>query len=386
MTVRAFFLTVVIGLWPALVSQAQTLLPPPAAEPEATRPAKEDSPVQLRQMQEDVTVFRVLLHRSAVRYYNYPQKPSDLAHAPPSPEGVYLKGQGVVFTCGLPQPLTHPLKKGTAAQAENSPWDRARLELRGEKPVSETKPVEVKQSLSETLLSLLAENGHHFGKLAEQERVTIAITFRPGQDCTRCHEAVMERRAATGMMGNAGGIYGLEARQPVPASPTVPPRYTTGSAQTTPAIVAPPRDEEQIDIQIGDLATKQGRHKEAEEAYMRVIQRLSGKKDQVDIRRLVLLAEVSTKLAQCELSLGQGDKAKRALEMAQNYTDAAVKLSEKGGKEKTPPLPSQLILSATKTQLDQVASHKLSMEEFSKAVTIEYRTFDAPESKKEGTK
>lgn len=388
MTARSFVLAAVLGLWPMLAAPAQTLAPPPAADdPRPIKLDREDTPAKLRQMQEDVTVFRVLFNRSVARYYNFPAGHKDLAHVPPAAEGVYLKSQGVIYTSALPYPATHPLKKAAAAQAENSPWDRTRLELRGEKPAVETKPADASRiSLSEHLLSLLAENGHHFSKLAEEERITIAVTLRPAQECSRCHEVLTERRMTATTMGGFTG-YRVEPPKTVVPSPAAPPSYGVGSATPVPAVPAAPRDDEQIDIQLGDLAMKQGRYKEAEDAYMRIIQKLSTRKEvEGDVRRLSLLSEVCSKLAQCEIALGQAEKAKQALEMALKAAEAAVKFTEKSGKEKMPPLPPQLILSATKSQLDQVASHKMSFEEFSKAATVEYRTFDAPEGKKEGTK
>ena len=54
----------------------------------------------------------------------------------PFPEGVYLKGQGVVYQVTLPPPPVNPVEE----QAEKSapaltPWERARGEVRGGKRV-----------------------------------------------------------------------------------------------------------------------------------------------------------------------------------------------------------------------------------------------------------
>ena len=80
-------------------------------------------------MQEDIGVFRALFNRTAARYYNFPAtretgmaaqffqaSHADLAHLPPSAEGVYLKGQGVIFTAGLPAPATHPVRRAPATR------------------------------------------------------------------------------------------------------------------------------------------------------------------------------------------------------------------------------------------------------------------------------
>jgi hypothetical protein len=385
MTHRSFVLAIVAVFWPMLVAPAQTIVPPAVADPEPAKPAKveEDAPAKLRQMQEDLTVFRILFNRSAARYYNFPTTYADKAHIPPAAEGVYLKGQGVTYTCGLPQPAKHPVNKTESPQADSSAWQRTLLELRGEKPSApETKPADAaKKSVSEVFLTLLAENGHHFSKLAEQERITIAVTFYPNRDCTRCHGAGMDFRAATGKP--PGYLNHRLGSKQTDYSPSMAPMSGGGSGGGGASGMAP-RDDEQIDIQIGDLALKQGRYKEAGEAYQRIIQKLSARKElENDVRRLTLLAEVSSKLAQSELAAGQSDKARNALELAQKFSQAAVKAAGPQGKTKTETLPAQLILSASKSQLDQVAGRKISFEEFSKMATVEYRTFDAPEPKKQ---
>ena len=70
MTIRSFVLAGVVTLCLVRSIPAQSLNPP---EPVRTKPKlEEEQPERLRQMQEDLTVFRVLFNRSTARYYNFP--------------------------------------------------------------------------------------------------------------------------------------------------------------------------------------------------------------------------------------------------------------------------------------------------------------------------
>ena len=64
---------------------------------------------------------------------------------------------------------------------------------------------------------------------------------------------------------------------------------------------------------------------------------------------------------------------KLAEERKQKQTDPPK--AEASGSGQSAPLPSKLIISAPKKLLDEVASGKMSFEEFKKAVSVEYLTF-----------
>ena len=101
--------------------------------------------------------------------------------AAPHSEGVYLKDYGVVYTVTLTPPPNGMLPGPTAGVVTLtplSPWERTRKELRGEKIENEGKPVSGSPSLSEVILKVLADNGKHFTRLAEGERITVVVTFR----------------------------------------------------------------------------------------------------------------------------------------------------------------------------------------------------------------
>src|SRR5262249_2617375 len=94
-------------------------------------------------------------------------------------EGAYLKGYGVVFTTVVPR-AADTASPEKSADKPSSPWERERRELRGDKPEAAPKtagPTPVR----EVVLGLLAENGEHFTELAPDERVAVAVVFRPGR-------------------------------------------------------------------------------------------------------------------------------------------------------------------------------------------------------------
>src|SRR5262249_20328640 len=123
----------------------------------------------------------------------------DQAHAslgvPTNIDGVYLKGQGVVYTLTLPPPspsLAASAKK--TSTTATSDWERFRRSVRGDqarpKEAENVKEVshedgifaELEKSghlgITEEVLKILAENGRHFSHLAPDEKITVAITFR----------------------------------------------------------------------------------------------------------------------------------------------------------------------------------------------------------------
>src|SRR5437868_4142870 len=79
-------------------------------------------------------------------------------------EGVYLKGNGVVYTLTV----TAPPRKDTAEVSKSasrplSDWDRMRSEVRQEKAKPpEKSPPKHQPTLAEIILKALAENGRHF--------------------------------------------------------------------------------------------------------------------------------------------------------------------------------------------------------------------------------
>ena len=336
-------------------------------------------------------------------------------------EGNYLKGHGVVFTMTLPTPPHDPRPEPTRAGGPTlSEWERLRRELRGERvEAAGGGPTRPRRPIADVVLKVLADNGHHFAPLGEGERLTVAITFR-GQDCLACHRQVGAGGGAPGGLGPAGpgelgvgggspdrgaaggapglpGGGGVAFGQPggtAPAGGGTPdgaggPPGTGGRRAASNPYVQKLMDEINNHVLLGDLHTKQRRHKEAvkvyEEAakrYGEVEQSLALFRDTTRRDRLqtsLAESELHGKLAQAYLALGEEQKAlqatqrfveaaRQAEQMAQPGPAAAPKRPAAGSM----PLAAKLTISAPKALLEQAGTGKLPFADFKKAATVEY--------------
>jgi tetratricopeptide (TPR) repeat protein len=160
---------------------------------------------------------------------------------------------------------------------------------------------------------------------------------------------------------------------------------------------------------LGDLQMKQGRYKEAAEAYRKALEDLgkatdnearlaekllqAGQADKGVLQQQVLTTELAAKLAQASLAEGDDDKALKALEQlgAQQKRIESLykKILEKKGRAQSGQsaarntqieLPAKLIISAPKRLLDEVGTGKMSLAEFKKAAGIEFLTFPGTKS------
>ena len=113
---------------------------------------------------------------------------------PETTEGVYLKGQGVVFTLTLPPglPRRQPPDLKLPPAKLLSDWERMCMQSRGEEPKKIPPVLPSRQpDLDEVLLKIMADNGRHFSQLGAKEKLTIAVTFRSGSnDAQVRHSAV----------------------------------------------------------------------------------------------------------------------------------------------------------------------------------------------------
>jgi tetratricopeptide (TPR) repeat protein len=368
-------------------------------------------------------------------------------------EGTYLKGVGVVYSVTLPPPLHDPLGKDEPAAAKPlTPWERTRKELRGEKMEGADKGRESRTvPLADAVLRELAENGKHFNQLADDERITVAMTFRLSGDCAKCHFSPMTGggmggpgmgggmmpggggfsgggmlgMAGGGMLGMAGGGRGMAGgglgtggvgmaggagmagggmagggRSAGTSSLGGSTSGTSGSPTGTgggdargggDVLKGKPDREARSDVQnailLGDLHLKQRSYQEAIVAYQKALDLLADalrdsptteKNKAARLQPVLTALEVYGKLAQAQLGAGNADKAHNALEKAAHYARQAEEITGKPKgksdppKEATVPVPSKLIISASRKLLEQVGSGQMSFEEFRKAATIEY--------------
>lgn len=265
--------------------------------------------------------------------------PASSIYLPPTPsapepslplEGVYLKGQGVVYTVTLPS--LHPAVKAKPVARKVSEWDSVRRQVLEEKN-QPSKPSEEKvPELKDVLLRVLAENGHHFKHLGDNESLTIVITVRDN------HHA------------------------PAPAANTPYESASATSAANTGKKEASSAHVQELEL-LGDLNLKRGHYGEAIAAFKKALELNPGVKQKASLHR---------KLAQAHLAQDQLDQAREEL-------DLAAALLKKGPSTKMPPpapriplaLPTKLIVSAQKKLLLQAGEDKLTEEQFAAQAHVE---------------
>jgi hypothetical protein len=362
--------------------------PAPAPKP-AADPAAAATPTGIY---EETEILRRLLNQGLKAAYGLPAHgvsmgynlPTEvtrklIAAYPGMAEGVYLKGCGVVYSASLPPPSHSPLPAAAAAApAPPSAWDQARAELRGEKPrTPEASATDRQVPLAEAVLRVLAENGRHFRHLADDERITVALTFR--------------RSPWDVSVSGGAGSPPVEVWRTQSGSPYLV-RATVASTEGGPSANQSEPEAPLREIALGDLHVRQRRLEDAAKAYqdaLRVLeQSLHGEKERtgkMEVKTLLAMVEAANKLAQICTTQGNNERALHFLKIASR----AAGLAEEAAQGKpvaagTVPLPSRLVISAPKKILDQVGAGKTSFEEFRKAATVEYLTF--PPADKDGKK
>ncbi len=125
-----------------------------------------------------------LYHRAEPRTYVLSSPPSK-EEILSSLEGVYLKGQGVIYTATVSSlRLSGKAERDSTVEAllttiaqQDSEWESVRRQVRNEKEKPKKPEASKPPSLSDVLLKVLAENGHHFSQLGENESLTIVLTM-----------------------------------------------------------------------------------------------------------------------------------------------------------------------------------------------------------------
>ena len=308
---------------------------------------------------------------------------NQLATRSPRFEGVYLKGFGVVFTATVPEPgsvVFDPHTKGVGLMAAcvkcHEPigvqewdlfqpasalvkpdlWEQVRKEVLGVKdePKAQKKPKQMSicgpGSLTESLLRVLADHGHHFQQLADNENISVVITLN--EKSRRL--AALSGQVDSGELLSVHLVVSLDLRK-------------------------------QIDdlAALGDLHMKQGKYAEAVTAYMKAIELLQGRELKATpdtphdaVRRQVeeanrLLRRLYSSAARAQLELGKFDDARSLLDKARA---AAVKVSGAAKQPAPPPrpdLPAKLIVTVPKSLLVAVHQGKVSFEDFKKKASVE---------------
>jgi hypothetical protein len=311
-------------------------------------------------------------------------------------EGVYLKDYGVVYTVTLPPTGFDVLPASQPSAGGNNPpdkWDLIKKEIHGETPTPEPQAAPAHKPLSEVILKTLADNGKHFGALADNERISVVVTFRGAANCANCHQNGWDpNKLGEPVFLNAYSQDGPSLHYhdtPDTSNPgtagSTPSAQTAGT--TTPAWLTDARNA----IMLGDLHLKQGKTKEAIDAYGKeantLIQAIENKKisepglNQRDVPVLLTLVDLCNRLAAARVQIGDDTAAKTTLARSAEFAALAEKLTAgAAGTAVTQQteaatagqaLPAKLIVTASKKQLDDVGSGKLTFEAFCKAATVE---------------
>jgi tetratricopeptide (TPR) repeat protein len=264
---------------------------------------------------------------------------------PSSLEGVYLRGQGVVYTAtvsSLQSPVrssaASPVRWRVTVQRSDSDWENIRRQIRNEKEQPKKTETSKPPSLSDVLLRVLAENGHNFSQLGENESLTLVLTV---------HET-----------GSSSGAT----------------KSGTGSAKADSTAATYTRislDRSQLrDLELlGELHFKQGKYAEAISVYARLLGETKSPK--VD-------AELKRKLAQCYLMQGQDVTARSLLDEAIALMKQETEAKDKplSAAKPAPALPVKLIISVQKKLLDQAKEGKITFEEFRREARVQTLRFN----------
>jgi tetratricopeptide (TPR) repeat protein len=222
-----------------------------------------------------------------------------------------------------------------------SEWESVRRQLHNEKEEPKKAEAVKPPTLSDVLLKLLAENGHHFSQLGENESLTVVLTVH------RSNVSSSSRKPSTGGSGT-------------PAKTEAKP--STGHSAS---YLSQARDLELL----GGLHMKQGQHEEALKAFQKAVE-----VKQLDPNESMALYR---KLAQCYLALERVAEAKAALDKtaeisknAQEAADAKNKLPA-ANKPAAPALPAKLIISASKKLLGEIKTSRISFDDFRNQAHVE---------------
>jgi hypothetical protein len=312
-------------------------------------------------------------------------------------QGVYLKGQGIVYALTIPLHTQKVVAEASKPAAkELTEWDRIRKELHGEK-VEAAKPQERGQaSLADTVLKVIAENGKHLTRLPEGESVTVAITLPSMQSCVACHTT--GKGGGSGMMpgGMGSGGSGMSGGMAPGGAPgRLPTGGTSGISRPAPMEGSPAagggsaeadgrRAELRKHALLGDLAMKQRDYNQAVEEFLKASGAYKEAPRESDAQ--LELIEVATKLARAFMAQGKKAEAERIMQSIAKLGDG---LAAGGAPANVPagkaevPLPDKLIIKVPKTLIDQMGLGKMTLDEFRKAASVEHLTFDKPAEKKQ---
>jgi tetratricopeptide (TPR) repeat protein len=300
----------------------------------------------------------------------------------PFPEGVYLEGHGVVYTVTLPPPpAAAPQQSPKVPVKPLTDWDRARKEIRGEKVDAPQHEPARRPTLTEAILRTLADNGHHFSQLPEDESITVVVTFRRAAHVSGAPLAVFGLSQLGEFQQNLPLAHLADISRTDPAAPRTANRANDGGNAPSRHHLAPdalaggwennPPETARAYELLGDLHAKTDRYEDALRAYRDAAAR------ERDPQRL---AGLYLKIAGLELKMGRNDEARTTIARGMEFLQKAQRPQAKNTARASPQAPqhaggpaaSKLIISAPKRLLDQVATRRIDFEAFRKAVRVQH--------------
>lgn len=272
-------------------------------------------------------------------------------------DGHYVQGSGIVLQAQLPASILQFMLASPKPKKQPPPlseWEVIRKQLRGEKvdtPVAQEDPharISQGANIEDVLVQLLAEHGKHFQSLADNERLTLTVTFRPT-------ESAMRSAGAAGMMGGMGDAGG-EGAMPDGGSvllgggvPSIGPRSSSKDYEL-----------------LADFHLRQARYAEAAKTLEKAIELNTDKTRTGSLYR---------KLASALLLQDSNATNTRYLEKVNELLRKAQTAKPAPTPLKTA-LPTRLIISAPRAALQQAAAGRL--DDFRRQVTVTWLRFDQP--------
>lgn len=315
-------------------------------------------------------------------------------------DGVYLPGAGVVFTLHVPagapravhgeriglssscsvchQPQVQQPHAASASLANCSSchdatthhpekavsdWDRTKMDVRGEKPKTadptkgDKRRAEVCEpgNLQTLVAGVLAANAKHVRHLGEKEGVTVVVTFDEVKPTGRVWKGTSYYEPVEKVEdGKPVTKYELRTKEEWVDEPA-PSQLPADGKAFTPSEVKT--------LALGDLHMKQGKHKEACDAYGEALSRFWAKPFKVTAPASLTAAQkqqyadelqkgvrdAMKSYAKALLLADQPERAKEALEMATGFVAVEVTPTTVPASSTA---PAKLIVSVTKAEVD----------------------------------
>jgi hypothetical protein len=315
----------------------------------------------------------------------------------------YVPGQGIIIQLEAPPPVINPDIKAwlTADSSEPSRWDVVLRGLRGEPEknpplwpqllAQEYRRVH-RLELTEKVVDVLIENGRNLRHLAADERVTVAFTFRAREKGSkesaraallRHYDTPLRDSApaptAAGTTSVAGDLHlrqghfaeaiaayeealskaGVNVREPHKGP--IPPN-AIGLVKAL------------IQAHVGAGSDENWSHAKMLHEWVKRSQ--TSRDDELTFLRRVHLDITGTLPAPAETKAFLDDKRPNRRELLLDRLLSGI--DEDDGQS---PLPSRMVVSCSKKQLDEVAGGKMSKTDFAGKITLRYYKPSAPKSK-----